>query len=368
MLRFMWLVPAIGLLAVGADGLVRAASSRDDITLACNEFARARPSSARVHVTGCEIDYVHAAFRESSGRITELFFPARPPGNSAAPFVVATSDPTALEMAQAVMGGGRDATSDQRLTSMHEIADRLQLSATIDGAVRAGIIERVRSRRMLSGLADALAPSAVVVDLHGTPDVLRPALAAAAGLALALIPWWVRPRSKPAPTPAPVVESEPIAVEPIAASAPPPVVAEEPLPAGDTPKPVLAVARAAPLLPVMLPRLLLLNVDVLSGPEAVESAPPLGSPSEVRAILCGVIPDLAFGENTRVLQRPDRSIRFDLGPHDVIATVVVEVRSEAGMALLKEVLLRTRWRAFAPKTGLFVSTDDLESLAALAHG
>jgi hypothetical protein len=362
-MRFIWLVPAIALLAVGADGLVRAATSRDDITVTCNQFARARPASARVRVTGCEIDYVHAAYKESSGQITELFFPARPPGNNAAPFVVATTERTSLETAQGVIGGGRDATSEQRLTVMHEIADRLQLSATIDGVVRAGIVERVRSRRMLAGLAEALAADAVVVDLHGVPDLLQPALAAAAGLVLALVPWLVRTRQKPAP----VVEAEPVVVKADGPAEPEPVAAEDPPPAGDKPERVLVVAREERRLSVMLPRLLLLKVDVLSGPEAVESAPPLGSPSEVRSILCGVIPDLAFAEHTRVLERPDRSIRFDLGRHDVIATVVVEVHSEAGMALLKEVLLMTGWRAFAPKTGLFVSTDDLESLAALAH-
>ena len=36
------------------------------------------------------------------------------------------------------------------------------------------------------------------------------------------------------------------------------------------------------------------------------------------------------------------------------------------MALVKEVILMTGWRAFAPKTGLFVGADDLEALAALA--
>ncbi len=364
MVKLFLLIPAIALLAVGSDGLVRAITSRQDITIICAEFARARPASARVRVTGCEIDYVHAAYRDSSGQINELFFPARPPGNNAAPLVVATTDRTALETAQGVIGGGREATSEQRLTVMHEIADRLQLSAVIEGAVRAGIIERLRSRRMLSGLAEALAADAVVIDLHGVPDVLRPALAAAAGLALGIIPWVVRKR----PAPAAVVTSDPAVVEPDLAAEPPTVAGdEEPAPIVEAAAPPPATARDEPAVSIMLPRLLLLNVDVLSGPEAVESAPPLGSPSEVRAILCGVISDLAFGENTRVLERPDGSIRFDLGRHDLIATVVVDVRSEAGMALLKEVVLMTGWRIFAPKTGLFVSTDDLESLAALAH-
>lgn len=365
MLRFVWLVPAVALLAVGADGLVRAIGSRHENTLTCDLFSRERPTASRVRVTGCEIDYVHAGFRASNGQITELFLPARPPGNNAAPLVVATMDRAALDTAQRVIGSGRDATTEQRLTVMHEIAEQLQLSVAIAGALRVGIIERMRSRRMLAGLTEALAADALVVDLHGTPDVVRPALATAAGLALAILPWLLRKR--PEKTTA-VEMPEPEVVEPEVPAEPPQVIANPAPPAiveAATPPTNVRADRA---LSVMLPRLLLLNVDVLSGPEAVESAPPLGLPSDVRAILCGVIPDLAFGENTRILERPDRSIRFDLGSHDIIATVVVDVHTEGGMALLKEVLLMTGWRTFAPKTGLFVTIEDLESLAALAHG
>ena len=67
-----------------------------------------------------------------------------------------------------------------------------------------------------------------------------------------------------------------------------------------------------------------------------------------------------------MLARPDGSITLDIGAQETVATVVAEVHGQAGVALIKELLLMTGWRAFAPKTGLFVSTDDLESLAALA--
>ena len=120
------------------------------------------------------------------------------------------------------------------------------------------------------------------------------------------------------------------------------------------------------VIPVSLPRLLLLALDVSSGPEAIETAPPLGSRAEVVAILRGVIPDLAFEPTRAVLARPDGSVSVDLGPQDPVPTAVLEARGEAGAALVKEVLIMTGWRAFAPKTGLFVSADDLEALAALA--
>jgi len=66
------------------------------------------------------------------------------------------------------------------------------------------------------------------------------------------------------------------------------------------------------------------------------------------------------------LARPDGSLKVDLGSVDRVATVVVEAHGEAGIALVKEILLMTGWRAFAPKTGLFITTHDLEALAALA--
>jgi hypothetical protein len=117
---------------------------------------------------------------------------------------------------------------------------------------------------------------------------------------------------------------------------------------------------------VKLPSLMLLNLDVMSGPDAIESAPPLGSRAEVIAILCGVIPDLHVDDARRMLARADDSVRLKLGTVEPIATVVAEARGEAGVALVKEILLMTGWRAFAPKTGLFVGVEDLEALGALA--
>jgi hypothetical protein len=115
-----------------------------------------------------------------------------------------------------------------------------------------------------------------------------------------------------------------------------------------------------------LPKLLLLNLEVTATPDCVEKAPPLGSRRELIQILSGVITDLDLSPTGYVLTRPDGSLTLDLGPHDPIPTVVVDARGEAGVALVKEVLLMTGWRAFVPKTGLFVTVTDLDAIAALA--
>jgi len=365
MLKLILLVPAAALLVLAGEGIYHAVAGRQQVAVACDQFTRERPTSPRVLVAGCEIDYAGAGYQESGGQVEELFLPARPVGGQAAPapIVIATRDPAAIALVQSVFGGGRVATSEQSLEAMRTVVAQLQVSNVIDGLVRTGFIDRLQSRRILSGLAPPVADDASVVDLHGTPDFLRPGLALVAGAVLALFALWPLRRGQPA---ADVVDSSPrpsvLPVEIESSQYDPKFAFESKL--SDVPTVQPNVIPKA--IPVSLPRLLLLALDVSAGPEAIETAPPLGSRAEVVAILRGVISDLTVDRARAILVRPDGSVRVDLGPHDPIPAAVLEARGEAGVALVKEVLLMTGLRAFAPKTGLFVSADDLEALAALA--
>jgi hypothetical protein len=370
MLKLILLVPAAALLVFAGEGIYFAARGRHPVAVGCDQLLRQRPPSPRLLVAGCEVNYGGAGYRESGGQVEELFLPARPTGGRAlpAPIVIATRDPAAIALARTVLGAGRVPTTEQSLDVMQKVVAGLQVSSVIDGLVRTGFIERLRSQRILSGLSPPIAADAVIVDLRGTPDFLRPGLALLAGALLTLFAFWPLQRG-PAD---------------VAASAAPasalPLPERQPEYASSQFTPELAFDElehhyAAPtvrpdtrptVIPVALPRLLLLALDVSAGPEAIETAPPLGSRAEVVEILRGVIPDLAVDPARPVLARPDGSVKVDLGSADPVPTAVLDARGEAGVALVKEVLLMTGWRAFAPKTGLFVSPDDLEALAALA--
>lgn len=368
MLKPILLVLAAALLVFAGEGIYHASRGRHAAAVACDQ----RPSSPRILVTGCEINYAGAGYREAGGQVEELFLPARPVGGRAvpAPIVIATRDPGAIALARSVLGAGRVATSEQSLEVMQKIVDQLRVSTSVDGLVRTGIIERFRTQRILSGLAPPIAADAVIVDLHGTPDLVRPGVVLIIGALLAFLAFWPFTRAGS--------NAEIAGLTPTPSRLPPPVVSPELASSqydpefafDELPEPSHALAarpNATPkAIPVSLPRLLLLALDVSTGPEAIETAPPLGSHAEVVAILCGVIPDLAVDQIHAVLARPDGSVKIALGPDDPVPTAVLEARGEAGVALVKEVLLMTGWRAFAPKTGLFVSTDDLEALAALA--
>jgi hypothetical protein len=379
LLKQILLVPAAVLLLFGAEEIYHALRGSQEATLSCDQFAQARPSSPRVRVTGCEIDYGGAAYRETDGRLEELFLPARPAGKGPAPIVVAVHDPAALAVAQTVLGSGRSATPDQSIAVMRKVVDVVKVSNEIDGLVRAGIIERFRSRRILSGFSTPVAADASVIDLHGTPDFMKPSLALAAGLLVAVLPLLPsrpprrRPQHAEASMPANDQDDREIgntvettgALDPLLKYAHDEYFPETPEADRRVVEPPPSRARELPL-SVTLPGLLLLNLDVSSGPEAIETAPPLGARPEVVTILRGVIPNLEMDDSGRRLTRSDGSVKLDLGSGNPVPTVVIEARGEAGVALVKEVLLMTGWRAFAPKTGLFVSVDDLEALAALA--
>jgi hypothetical protein len=347
-LRALLLVPAAALVALGGDGLYHALRSRERVTLDCGDFARSRPSAHRVLVTGCEIDFAGAGYREADGKVEELFLPARPAGRPVpAPLVIATREPSALALAQIVTGHETQSAQQQSVAMMEKAAQAAGAGGAIDGLIRSGFVEGIRTRRVLSGLMGTpVAADAVIIDLDRRAAFGRPALALAAGLLLgivALIPSRGKQRTR-----AREGTSRTSDEDTVAASNARPHVFPAPAPA------------------VTLPRLMLLDLDVTAGPDAIETAPPLGSRHEVIARITGAIPDVRVNAAGRVLSRADDSIVMDLGRDDPVATAIVDARGEAGVALVKEVLLVTGWRAFAPKTGLFVTIEELSALGALA--
>jgi hypothetical protein len=344
-LRLLLLVPAVALLILGGEGLYHAVRGRERAAVDCQALAQGPPAAHQLHITGCEIDYAGVGFR-GSDNIEELFFPARPAGHAVpAPIVVVTRNPAAMALAQTVLGSGRHVAPERSLPVLQKAAAIAGAHQAIDGLARAGAIERLRARRIVSGLtATPVAADALLVDLESSPDFLRPLLGCAGGLALAALPFMVLRRSGPKPDDKPRLARDPAAFNAFAV----PRIPQRP---------------QAPS--VQLPRLLLLNLGVGAGPETVETAPPLGQRDKVIDILRGIVPDLVIGDDRRTLYRGDDSLRIDLGRSDRIATAVIDARGEAGATLVKEILLMTGWRAFAPKTGLFVSGDELAVIAEL---
>jgi hypothetical protein len=256
-------------------------------------------------------------------------------------------------------------------------------------------MQRMTARRVLSGIGVPLTAEVAIVDLHRTPDFMIPGLQLTGGLILVGLAFVASRRGAAAPeTDEPEdsnraevldrlhrqtaafktdVESPhvgPPSADSHADRAPGHTVSEAPA-AGTTPR-LEAVEAAVPAGAIdatgphaaahalRLPAIMLLNVTGEADASAIEAAPPLGPKAEVLARLRDVLPDLEVDARGRARHEgPSHSVRLDIGPRDIVHTVVVEAEGETGLSIVRWIIESTGWRAFVPKRGRFVDADAL---------
>jgi hypothetical protein len=349
------LVSGLLLVAFGSERLFYAATNRQQATVTCEAFAASPPQNLWLRVTGCEIDYIGAGFREWRGRIVELYFPARPAGweqTRPAPIVATTSDPDVLALAETTIGDGRTPDQEQFLVMMLKIVTALRAARVIDGYAKATLLDRLSANNALTGLSTPISPDVVVIDLNAKPPVLVPAAATLAGVALLGGFFVLRSKRRAAKARAPV--RTPAAAK--TASAAPGVEPEHErstyVAASRTPPPAMP--------PSMRLRVMLLNLPADAGPEAIEGAPPLGERSDVIALLSRIVAGLSFDAGgTGTINRREFQLTIDVGPTTPIYTVVLDARGAAALQMIKRILEQTRWRAFAARTGEFITPERL---------
>ena len=334
------LLASLVFLVHGGEALYDAAVNRQPVMVTCDQFVGQRPSALWLRVTGCDIDYLNAGYRESSGRLDELFLPVRPPlqlSTSPVTLVVATSDPQVLAIAGTAIGNNRQPDQDAYVGMMQRIVTMLRASKEVEGYARSGFIERLQTRRALAGLAAPLGPDFVVLDLHARPSFVRPGIEAGIGLGLLLVSIpWLRARTGRAAVPI-----------------------EEPSAGSDS-------GREPPIeLPSRrLPSVMLLNLGPSAGVSELESAPPLGFRDQVRGQIGAVLGATEAAQDGRVtVGGPGWLLAFDLGQEDQVWTITVEARgSDESIGALERLARETGWRIFVPKLGNFVDPAALEDV------
>ncbi len=318
----------IGLLLAVSGSLawyrLRAVATPVEVT--CREFAESRPSEAWVRIRGCAMDYLGAGYREADGTIVELFFPVRPTGaapTEPAALVAATRDPAVLAIAQSGIGGGRQPNQEQFLLMMLKIVTALGASREITGVVRTGVVERLRTRRVLSGLTTALSPDAVVLDVNATRGTVFPAVQTALGVLLVAGAMIRRRATRGAATVASVA------------------AVNEP-------------GGPAPVEPARVRGLLILNLGPGSGAEAIDQAPALGPRAEVVEWMVRTIDGIEFDARGRGrVRRGEHAVIVDIGLADPVPCAVAGADGVEGTAAVRRLLAAAAWRAYIPSTGRF---------------
>jgi hypothetical protein len=115
--------------------------------------------------------------------------------------------------------------------------------------------------------------------------------------------------------------------------------------------------------PLHIRNLLLLNLRPQDGIEQIETAPPLGSRAAVVGTIHAVAPGIRFDGDRGELAGEDFRITIDLGAEDPVRAAVAAADGDAGIEILRALLERSRWRAYAPKSGVFIGADAIDLFA-----
>ena len=336
--RIALLLVSLPLLIHGADGLFHGLRSRTQAQVTCAGYHRARPSSAWVRPTECEIDYVRAGYRETRGRVTELFLPLRPLGSSPAQpsaLVMSTRDPALLAIIERGLAGPAQKDQEAFLVMMLQIVKAMGVSTEIEGTTRSPL-EMLRTRGALAAIKAPLERGFTVLDVGRRPRLLFPAIEAVVGatalLLFVLFPA-IRRRS-----------AERLGAAPVS----PPVSAPVP------------VAPAGRQQDIRLRRLMLVNLPPNAPASALETAPPLGNQAAVRSALARVLPGIAFdADGIAQFNRPDYAIRLEIGRNPQVWTATLDVTGDAAAGALRRLITQTGWRVYAPLLGRFLTGEDL---------
>ena len=316
------------LVVAGAWSLRDQLGHRSPVEVTCAEYARRSLSVLWLRARDCDIDYLNAGYRESRGTIQELFFAVRPAGASRtqpAVLVMATRDPSVLAIAQGGIGEGQQPNQEQFLIMMLRIVTALNAARRIEGRLRVGWMDRLRARRVLSGLTTPVAPSAMVVDLHASPAYTGPAIEMALGTALVIAAIVLfrkgrRTELDLVPAAEPVLATEPVVTT-----------------------------------PVRLRGLLLLNLAPGANAADIEYAPPLGNRDEVIERIAQAIGGIQFDARGRgVLRVPEVAAIIDVGRAAIVSSATAGAEGAAGAAAIARLLAETGWRAYVPIEGRFL--------------
>jgi hypothetical protein len=110
---------------------------------------------------------------------------------------------------------------------------------------------------------------------------------------------------------------------------------------------------------------LLLNLQPHEGIDRIEGAPPLGPRVDIITAVQTAVPGMAFRPDGKgELVSTDHRVTIDLGAEHIVHAAVVAAEGETGIALLRALLERQRWRAYAPRAGVFIEPDALALFAA----
>jgi hypothetical protein len=159
------------LILMGANSLLFALMTKAPTSMTCAALASAKPSSAWVKLSECELDIAEAMIHTSSGKVEHLLIPMRAPGTSGpTSLVLSVSDADLLAKASTADSGGKD-NGMGAIMLLAEVSRRVDEKAGIPGFV--GMSFGGVSQKKMEGKS-GISANPVVVEFNQKPGAGMP--------------------------------------------------------------------------------------------------------------------------------------------------------------------------------------------------
>jgi len=166
-------IGALWLMWMGGQGLYTSVKNRAPMELACGNYDEVKPSKEWLKLTGCELNVMESSYMEENGKVTELFIPARGPGEEEGDpiyVLVATDDKDLLAVTNEMMSLESE---DELMSYFAKNRSKLFFTRDVEGLVRYGVDLDDSDRAELAGLDDTLATDFVIVDDGKEPRLAK---------------------------------------------------------------------------------------------------------------------------------------------------------------------------------------------------
>jgi hypothetical protein len=163
---------AIALLWGGGQGVYTALKNRQPLEITVTDYIAKKPNAEWVTLKDAQLNLLEAAHKERLGKISEIFIPVRPKGESTdgpVHILLSTKDDAivaALEDLNKSSGNMKEA-----LNAASRHADKLFMQKDVSGLIRFGIDSDDKTRAKLAKLDMKLAPDFVIMNDGAAPSL-----------------------------------------------------------------------------------------------------------------------------------------------------------------------------------------------------
>ena len=162
----------IALLWGGCQGVYTALKNRQPLEITVSDYIAKKPNAEWVTLKEAQLNLLEAAHKERLGKISEIFIPVRPKGESTgAPvhILLSTKDKDIVAALEDLDKSG--GTMKEALNAASRHADKLFMQKDVSGLIRFGIDSDDKTRNKLAKLDMKLAADFVIMNDGAAPSL-----------------------------------------------------------------------------------------------------------------------------------------------------------------------------------------------------